>query len=282
MLGPRALGRATLARQLLLERSAMAPLEAVAHLVGMQAQEPLHPYLGLWSRLRGFRPEELARLLVEREVVRIVVMRGTVHLVTAEDAHGLRALTQPVLDAEIAHHPEFAPRLRGLDLAAPMAAARELLARPHTTPALRAALSARFPDGPAPALAYAARCLLPLVQVPPRGVWGERGAVTLATAEAWIGPPKAPLPTIDAVVLRSLGAFGPASVADVATWSCLTGLREVLERLRPRLRTPTARGSSRTRTAVAGRGPRGRGRCWWTASSAGSGGWPATTTGARS
>ena len=133
VLDPRALGRATLERQLLLRRSPMPPLEAVEHLVGMQAQVPLNPYLALWSRLDRFRPDDLGQLLLDREVVRIVVMRGTIHLVTADDCLLLRPLVQPVLDRELARHPEYGPALRGVDLAPVLDFARPLLAeRPRT------------------------------------------------------------------------------------------------------------------------------------------------------
>ncbi len=237
-LSRRALNRATLARQLLLERAAMPALDAVAHLVGMQAQVPLNPYTGLWSRLAGFEPAELAGLLVDRKVVRIVVMRATIHLVTAEDCLVLRPLTQPVLEKELARHRDFAPPLRGVDLEPVLAYAQEVFAEtPLSTARLRAVLGKRFPDLHAGALAYACRCLLPLVQVPPRGVWGQAGQVTLTTADAWLGRPLDDAPSIDEVMLRYLTAFGPASVADAATWSRLTGLREVFERLRPRLVT---------------------------------------------
>jgi len=238
VLSPAALNRATLERQLLLRRSALPVLDAVEHLVGLQAQIPLNPYTGLWSRLERFRPEELAGLLVDRRVVRIVVMRATLHLVSADDCLVLRPLMQPVLDAELARHPDYAPALRGVDLDAVLAFARPLLAeRPRTGSEFRAALAERFPDADASALAYACRNLLAFVQVPPRGVWGTTAQVTSTTAEAWLGRPLAANPSIDEIVVRYLAAFGPATVADVATWSRLTGLREVIERLRPRLRT---------------------------------------------
>jgi hypothetical protein len=116
-------------------------------------------------------------------------------------------------------------------------AAAFLAEQPRNGRALRAALAAAFPDDDPAALAYACRCLLALVQVPPRGVWGESREVTVTTAEAWLGRPLAARPSLDDVVLRYLRAFGPASVADVTTWCRLTGLRAVVERLRPGLRT---------------------------------------------
>ena len=234
----RALNRATLERQLLLRRSGMSALDAVEHLVGLQAQLPLNPYTGLWSRLEQFRPDGLAELLVDRRVVRIVVMRATLHLVSADDCLLLRPLMQPVLGRELARHPQYGPAHLEVDLDAVLAFARPLLAeRPRTGAELRAALEERFPDQDASALAYACRNLLAFVQVPPRGVWGRTAQVTSTTAESWLGRPLAARPSIEHVVLRYLGAFGPASAADVATWSRLTGMRAVLERLRPRLRT---------------------------------------------
>jgi hypothetical protein len=234
VLGRRALNRATLARQLLLGRSDSSVLGAVEHLVGLQAQIPLNPYTALWSRLARFRPEGLAALLVERKVVRIVVMRATIHLVSADDCLTLRPLMQPVLDAELARYRD----LRGVDVEAVLAFGRELVEeRPLSGGELRAALAERFPRHDAADLAYACRNLLAFVQVPPRGLWGQTSQVRSTTAETWLGRPLASNPSIDEVVLRYLGAFGPATVADVSTWSRLTGLREVVERLRPRLRT---------------------------------------------
>jgi hypothetical protein len=234
-IGRRALNRATLARQLLLERTAVAPLDAVRHLVGLQSQVPHNPYTALWSRLEGFRPESLSRLLEERELVRVAVMRATIHLVTAGDCLQLRPLVQPILTAELQRHRDHSPELVGVDLEPVLAFARRLLATPRSGPQLRDALAERFPELDPAALAYACRCRLALVQVPPRGLWGRTGQVTTATAESWLGRPLEAQPSIDEVVLRYLAAFGPASVADVSTWCRLTRLRDVVERLRPRL-----------------------------------------------
>jgi hypothetical protein len=125
----------------------------------------------------------------------------------------------------------------GVDLDAVLAFGRQFLAEPRTGRALRAALAERFPTHEPAALAYACRNHLGVVQVPPRGVWGQTGGVVTMTAKAWLGRPFASSPSLDDLVVRYFGAFGPATVADVAAWSRLTGLREVVERLRPKLRT---------------------------------------------
>jgi hypothetical protein len=208
-------------------------LDAVEHLVGLQAQEPPNPYTALWSRLEGFRPEALSVLLEGREVVRTALMRSTIHLVSADDCLLLRPLMQPVLEGELARYRD----LRGVDIGAVLAFARKRLEeRPLNGTELRALLAERFPDNDAADLAYACRNLLALVQVPPRGLWGRSGQVRTTTVESWLGRSVAVEPSLEEVVLRYFGAFGPASVADVATWSRLTGLREVVERLRPKLR----------------------------------------------
>jgi hypothetical protein len=237
VLGPRALNRALLARQMLLERGPFGAAEAIERLVGMQAQAPGAPYVGLWTRLRDFRPDDLAQLMLERRAVRIALMRGTVHLVTARDALTLRPLVQPVFDRELRVNSSYARGLAGMDLGALAAHGRALVEeRPRTMTELRALLHARWADRDAPSLAYAIRNLLPLVQVPPRGLWGVAGLPTLTSAEAWLGRPLARRPSLGRLVRRYLGAFGPASVMDVQEWSGLTRLGAVVERLRPELR----------------------------------------------
>ena len=130
----------------------------------MQAQVPTNPYVALWSRLEGFRVEELEQLVLDREVVRIGVMRGTIHLLTAADSLLLRPLTQPVLDAVLRNHPDAGSALDGVDLEPVVAHARSLLAeRPSTAAELRTALAERFPGHQAAALAVA--CVLTLLLV---------------------------------------------------------------------------------------------------------------------
>lgn len=234
----RALNRATLARQHLLARTDAPVLDVVEHLVGLQAQAPLPPYFGLWSRVEGFTPDDLAGLLLDRRVVRIALMRGTVHLVSARDCLPLRAAVQPVLERQLRGATAYRPGLVGVDLDAVAVAAREIVDdEPRTPKQLGVELAKRWPNWDADAMAFAARALLPLVQVPPRGVWGRSGQPTLTTAQAWLHSDSAAAYRPDELVRRYLAAFGPASVADAQTWCGLTGLREVVNGMRPRLRT---------------------------------------------
>ncbi|MFB6816505.1 winged helix DNA-binding domain-containing protein [Streptomyces sp. NPDC056347] len=235
VLSPRALNRATLERQLLLRRTAMPAKDAVHHLVGLQAQNTRPPYYQLCARLEGFRPAELAALMESREVARIVTLRSTIHLHTADDVLSLRPLVQPARDRELR---VFRAGLTGVDLGRLRSLATGLVEeRPRTPKEIREALHAEWPGADPRALGTAARCLLPLVQVTPRGVWGRSGQVALTTAERWLGAPARPAPAPDAAVLRYLAAFGPASVKDMQAWAGLTRLREVFERLRPGLVT---------------------------------------------
>ncbi|MFF1293823.1 MULTISPECIES: winged helix DNA-binding domain-containing protein [unclassified Streptomyces] len=235
VLDTRALNRATLDRQLLLRRADLSARAAVEHLLGLQAQNVKPPYYALAARLDGFAPEELSALMADREVVRIVTMRSTIHTHTAEDTLTLRPLVQAARDRELTL---FRKGLQGVDLDRLAALARDLVeAEPRTMKQLREELLVEWPDADPQALGIAARCRLPLVQVTPRGLWGRSGQVALTTAEHWLGRPAEPAPAPDATVLRYLAAFGPASVKDMQTWAGLTRLREAFERLRPRLVT---------------------------------------------
>ncbi|MFD5659034.1 winged helix DNA-binding domain-containing protein [Streptomyces hirsutus] len=235
VLGTRALNRATLARQLLLRRSPLSAEAAVGHLVGLQAQNVKPPYYALAARLDGFTSEALSRPMADRAVARLVTLRSTIHTHTAQDCLTLRPLAQPARDRELA---SFRKGLTGVDLDRLTVLARDLVeSAPRTMKQLREALLEEWPDADPQALSVAARCRLPLVQITPRGLWGRSGQVTLTTAERWLGRPAEPSPGPDAVVLRYLAAFGPASVKDMQIWAGLTRLREAFDRLGPRLVT---------------------------------------------
>ena len=236
MLSQRALNRALLDRQMLLQRSSRAVPRAVEHLFGLQAQAPWSPYFALWSRLDRFDPHELGAMLTDRRAVRIVIMRGTVHLVSAADCLLLRPLHAEFLARGLLTS-SWRPGLTDLDLDDVVAAGRDLLEeQPLTFRDLGIRLAERWPGRDAQALAQVVRARVPLVQLPPRAVWGQAGQVVVATAEHWLGRSLATDATLDDMVLRYLAAFGPASVMDVQAWSGLTRLRQVADRLGDRVR----------------------------------------------
>jgi Winged helix DNA-binding domain len=229
VLSQRGLNRATLARQYLLERATVRAIDAIEHLGGMQSQAPLAPYLGLWTRVRDFAPGELSALTEERQVVRMHLMRNTVHLVSARDSLGWRGVFSPL------HAAEFGARFRrgmeGVDRDALLREAKRLLEeRPRTRDELGTLLAQSWPGADPSALAYAVTHHIALCQVPPRGTWGGKGPAAWAPVESWLGAPLHAVP-VEALVLRYLGAFGPAGIADIQLWSGLTRLREVAERL---------------------------------------------------
>ena len=235
VLSRRALNRTLLGRQFLLERVARTPEDVVEHLVGLQAQEPIDPYVALWTRIADFDPHALSAMIEERRAVRMGSLRTTLHLLTTEDALAIAPLTAEVHRRTFSSTP-FPRALVGLDADAVVDAARAALeAAPMSPGDLGRHLATMWPDRDPSALAYLARYSIPLVQVPPRGLWRRTARTANTTLEAWTG--RQPGPTsVHAFVLRYLRAFGPASVSDMRTWSWLTGLREVVDRLRPQLR----------------------------------------------
>lgn len=225
----RELNRATLARQHLLERTTDSPLAVIERLVGLQSQAPYPPYTGLWTRIEGFRFEDLAALLLDRSVVRLLVMRSTVHLVTARDALGLRAPMQPPLDRE--YRSVRRKHLPEIDLVEADAITLEALAEgPQAPKALGERLHARWPDLPLAHIAQLPRLRQSLVQLPPRGIWGAGGNVSYALLDEWLGAAEEPY-SPEEVVRRYLAAFGPATVKDAQQWSGLTGLKAAFDAL---------------------------------------------------
>jgi hypothetical protein len=232
----RALNRALLERQMLLRRASVSVEDALERMVGMQAQAPNPPYLGLWTRLEGFRLDDLAGLIRERRAVRIALMRSTIFLVTARDCLALR----PVLSEGLREWGlnVFGRQAAGVDLDALAAAGRSLAEEaPRTFHELGQLLAEHWPDADPSALGTLVRNLVPLVQVPPRGIWGESGPAAHTTAEAWLGRPLDAEPSLEEMVMRYFAGFGPATVRDLQHWCGLKRLGPVVDALRPRLRT---------------------------------------------
>jgi hypothetical protein len=232
------LNRATLARQLLLAREKRPAVKVVERLAGMQAQLARPPFLGLWSRIEGFRREDLLKPLHARTIVRVTAMRATLHLLSSADYVKFRGTLHPMLTRSL--RSIFKSSLDGVDLAAVAATARQFLGdTPATFAVLRDHLATRHPETNPRLLGYAIRMLVPLVQVPEPGPFGFPAACGFAPADTWLGTPisvekGAPAETL---VQRYLRAFGPATPADAQAWSGLQGLRDVFEAMRPSLVT---------------------------------------------
>jgi len=237
LLSQRALNRATLARQMLLERRKATVAQAIEKLAGLQAQAPNPPYIGLWSRLEGFRREQLTDALKKRRIVRMSTLRATLHLMAAADALAWRPLLEAVHQRGLSG--EHARALEGIDRAAVVKAGWALLHdAPLTSTELGQALAARWKDCAPASLAALIRNSVPLVHLPPAGSWNSHQNAQLQPIGQWLGESTADAvrATQDDLLLRYLAAFGPATLADAGAWSGLTGWKAVAERLRPQLR----------------------------------------------
>jgi Winged helix DNA-binding domain len=231
----RDLNRATLARQMLLGRERVKPLRAIERLMGLQAQWPKPPHVGLWSRVEGFERADLLGLLRGREAVRATMMRGTLHVVSAKDYIAFRQPLQPMLTRGT--FAVLRERAKGIDVDEVAATARRCFAEgPRTFEQVREALARVHPKADHRAMAHIARLGVALVQVPTSvDAWGFPGAPEFALAESWLAENPHPSEKLDDLVLRYLAAFGPATAGDVQTWSGLQGVKETLEGLRPKL-----------------------------------------------
>jgi len=233
----RELNRATLARQILLERESLPVPSAIEQLVGLQAQLPMPPYVGLWTRLRDFRRDDLASLIDTRRVVKATLMRATLHLITADDYLLFRATLHPALARAVAG---IAERRSGADFDIKellAMAARYIGEKPRSFAEITAMLAEEMPDFDVGAMRYTVRTHLPLVQVPISSGWRYPGNPKFTPAELWLGQPIPDTENLRALVFRYLAAFGPATVTDIQKWSGLVKLKDAVEKFKPELVT---------------------------------------------
>jgi|SRR5215217_887050 len=227
-LDDRVLNRTFLARQMLLKRETATAVETIERLNGLQAQEARPPFLGLWSRLDGFSREDLLKALADRTVVKATFTRGTLHLVSAADYLRFRATHAAVLEAAML--PDMKAMAKVVPVSDLIAAAHRFLADGAATFAeLRAELAKRWPDLNERHMGYAVRLNLPLVATPDDSPWGGKAGAAFALADVWLGKAPAKEPDLEGVIHRYLAAFGPATVADIQTFTGFKGLKAVVE-----------------------------------------------------
>lgn len=230
----RALNRALLARQMLLSRVDRPAVDVIEHLIALQAQQARPPFVGLWSRIAGFRREELRTLLNRGDVVRATLMRATLHLISRRDYFAFRPLLQPMLSG--AGESILSNRLQSFDRDAVLAEGRRLFAeRPRTFTEVRAGLVSAFPDADERAMGYFVRLHLPLILTPEEHEWSYRADGDFGLIEGW-PEVEAFATSLRELIVRYLAAFGPATAADIQAWSGMRGLATVLKELRPQLR----------------------------------------------
>ncbi len=230
VLTARELNRALLARQLLVERGDVPVTEARERVGGLQTQYAPSGYLGLWARLRDVRRGALTAALEERRVIQATLMRSTIHMVSAADYWPLTAGTMRA-------RREWWLRTRrtqveGVNLDAACSLVRDLLrGHPRRNAEILSALEGA---GYSRWEWYGVSTCVEMVRLPPSGTWSRRRADLYGLADEWVGAPSANEDEgLELLVRRYLGGFGPAPVADIASWSGVpaTALRPVLARL---------------------------------------------------
>jgi hypothetical protein len=240
VLSDRELNRALLARQFLLKRAALTPAAAIERLAGLQAQWAPAPYVGLWSRLARFAIADLERALAARTVVKATLMRGTLHLVSAKEYPALSVATTRSRSERWLPSSRLLPEAtaihRGMLAYAKTVRTREQLAAFLETQGVTKDLSR-------PMVWWLVASHGWLVHVPPSGTWAHRLSGDLIAADAWIRSVREPEldAAVQLLVRRHLGAFGPATADDIASWSSIRtpSVRAALARLGPKIRTFT-------------------------------------------
>jgi hypothetical protein len=220
---------------MLLARSGTSLVDITQHLVGLQAQLPRPPIVGLWSRIEGLQRENVVKALLDKRLVRGTSLRGTLHVMSAVDFGRFRATLQSALDRGLKM---VGDRIDGVEMGPLMVLARKFFREPRTFDSFRDHLGEKFPKADVRAMAYATRMQLPLLQVPTETPWGFPTQADFITADAWLGAAKkGGRGTAEDLVLRYLAAYGPATAADAQAWSGVPALRPIFEALRPRLVT---------------------------------------------
>lgn len=239
-LSNRVLNRTLLARQHLLERSTLTVPQLCDHLIGLQAQDMLPPFIALWSRTADFDPAAVSAGLDDRSLVRITLMRGTIHLVTPPDALRIAPHIQPELE-KIPFRKGFNfGAMVGMDPGEVRGHGEQVLGNdPMSAADMRAEAATRYPDRDAGAVLQTWLYQLPVLQTPPRGRWKDSSRPVWSRVEPWLGAPLDPTYPLEGLLLRYLRAFGPATTMDMQTWSKLTGIKPAVLRLGDRVRTYT-------------------------------------------
>lgn len=237
----RELNRATLTRQLLLERETMPLPAVIERLAGLQAQLARAPYVGLWTRVRDLQRETLDHLIDNRMVIKATWVRATLHLCSADDYVRFRTTLQPMLTRAASTIGKG--RSAKFDQNKLLEAAREYIGeKPRTFAEISEMVSILMPDQDVGALRYAIRMHLPLVQVPVTGGWSYSNQPEFTLADSWIGRSISSEDRLPELVFRYLAAFGPASVTDMQTWSGMPAMKEAFEKLKPELKLYRAEG----------------------------------------
>jgi Winged helix DNA-binding domain len=237
VLSPRALNRATLARQLLLRREKLKPVAAIERLLCLQAQIARPPFIALWSRLDPFQRADLLTPIDKRALVRATMMRATIHLMARQDYLAFRPVIQPVLSGGAERI--FKDAVATYDVDKIVAAARACFdAKACNFAQLREHLLKQFPKLNERGMGYLVRMHLPLVLIPQSGTeWGYPAQADFAVAESYLSAPVKTDAAAHALALRYFAAFGPASIQDFQSWTGLGGMKSVIDDLRPKLRT---------------------------------------------
>ncbi|MEV0059049.1 winged helix DNA-binding domain-containing protein [Nocardia sp. NPDC050718] len=236
----RVLNRTLLARQHLLERSTLSTPQMCDHLIGLQAQDVPPPFVGLWSRITDFDPATVSAGLEDRSLVRITLMRGTIHLVTPPDALRIAPHIQPELEKVPFRKGFNYGAMVGLDPEELRAHGESVLGdAPMAAADLRTEAARLYPDRDPGPVVQTWLYQLPVLQTPPRGRWRDNSRPVWSRVEPWLGAPLDPDYPVAELILRYLRAFGPASTMDMQTWSRLPAMKQAVAALGDRVRTYT-------------------------------------------